>query len=54
MMVDRAVIRLAHHREGHIEWAAPYHRLRAGLYDLALCIHTRERTVTVIRIYRGR
>jgi len=54
MIVDRAVIRFAHHREGHIEWVAPYHRLRAGLYGLALRIDPRERTITVIRIYRGR
>jgi hypothetical protein len=53
-IVDRAVLRFAERGEGHLEWVPPYHRLRAGLYDLALSIDTERFTITVIRIYRRR
>lgn len=53
-MVDRAVIRLAERGEGHLEWVPPYHRLRAGFYDVALVIDTEQRTMTVLRLYRAR
>jgi hypothetical protein len=53
-IVDRAVIRFAHTGAGHIEWVAPYHRLRAGVHDVALRIDTEARTIAVLRIYRAR
>jgi hypothetical protein len=52
-MVDRAVIRLAEHGEGHLEWVAPYHRLRVGLFDVYLAIAPEARRVTVLRILRA-
>jgi hypothetical protein len=52
--VDRAVLAFAEKGEGHLEWVAPYHRLRAGSYDMALVIDLHARTVTVLRIYRAR
>jgi len=54
MLVDRAVIRFAELGEGHLEWDPPYHRLRAGLYDLVLSIDRDARMITVLRIYRMR
>lgn len=54
MMIARAAVRFAERGEGHVEWAAPYHRLRAGFYDLALSVDSRSRVMTVVRIYRAR
>ena len=54
MVIARAAVRFAERGEGQVEWAAPYHRLRAGFYDLALSVDTRSRVTTVIRIYRAR
>lgn len=51
-LLDRAVIRFAETGEGHIEWVPPYHRLRAGVHDVALTIDIDTRTLTVLRIYR--
>jgi hypothetical protein len=52
--VDRAVIALAERGEGRLEWAAPYHRLRAGKYELALVIDARVPSITVLHIFRTR
>ncbi len=54
MVVDRAVIRLAERGEGDLRWVAPYHRLRAGLHDLALRRAPQERTIHVLYLYRAR
>ena len=53
-VVDRAVVRFAATGEGRLEWAPPYHRLRAGSHEVALAIDLQARTVTVMRIYRAR
>jgi hypothetical protein len=53
-LVDAAVIAFAETGEGHIEWVAPHHRLRAGCYGAVLAIDLKVRTVTVLRIYRMR
>ena len=53
MIVDRAVIRLADHGEGRLQWVAPYHRLRAGLHDLALRIDEQAHTIDVLFLYRA-
>lgn len=53
-VVDRAVLRFAQTGDGHLEWVAPYHRLRAGVHDLALTIDRDERTLTVLFVYRAR
>jgi len=53
-LVDRAIIRFAERGEGELEWAPPYHRLRAGLHDMALAIDREKRTVTVVHIFRAR
>ena len=50
MIVDRAVIRFAEHGEGHLRWVAPYHRLRAGLYDAVLALDIEARTVTLYQM----
>jgi hypothetical protein len=52
--VDRAILRWAQTGEGDLEWVAPYHRLRAGRYEVALSINRVRRTVDVIRIYGAR
>ena len=54
MIVDRAVIRLAERHEGHVEWVAPYHRLRAGMHDVALRFDEKAKTPHVLYLYRGR
>lgn len=51
---DRAVIALAESGEGHLEWVAPYHRLRAEKHDLVLAIDTRAFSITVLHIFRAR
>lgn len=53
-LVDRAVIRLAQTGDGQLEWVAPYHRLRAGLYDAVLTIDLDARQITVLRIHHRR
>jgi len=53
-IIDRAVIRLVESGEGHLEWVAPYHRLRAGKYEVALSIDREALTVSVLHIYRAR
>jgi hypothetical protein len=53
MIVDRAVIRLADHGEGVLRWAAPYHRLRAGLHEVALRRDEQARTIDVLFLYRA-
>lgn len=40
--VDRSVIRFAETGVGHIEWVAPYHRLRAGAAPVAALSIARE------------
>lgn len=54
MIVDRAVIRFAEKGEGQLEWVAPHHRLRAGVYDLILRIERESARITVLYIYRAR
>lgn len=51
---DRAVLALAERGEGHLEWVAPYHRLRAGKYDVVLSIDARTLSITVLHIFRAR
>ena len=53
-VVDRALIRFGATGEGHLEWVAPYHRLRAGVYAVALHIDRAEGTINVLSIYRPR
>lgn len=53
-VIDRAVIRFAESGEGHIEWVAPYHRLRAGVHDVALSVDRETHTIAVLFIYRAR
>jgi len=53
-LVDRSVIRFAETGQGQLEWVAPYYRLRAGSFDLALAIDRDEQRLTVLRIYRAR
>jgi mRNA-degrading endonuclease RelE of RelBE toxin-antitoxin system len=53
-IVDRAVILLVESGQGRVEWVAPYHRLRAGFYEVALNVDVEQRIVNVIRIYRAR
>ncbi len=48
MIVDRAVIRLAERGEGELRWVAPYHRLLAGLHEVALRPDAEERTLHVL------
>ena len=36
--VDRAIIRFVETGEGDLTWVPPYHRLRAGPFDLALSL----------------
>jgi hypothetical protein len=52
--VDRAVIRFAETGVGDLEFDPPYHRLRAGRYDVLLTIDVQRRTITVLRFYRVR
>ena len=53
-MVDRAILTLAERGEGHLEWVAPYHRLRAGKHDVVLVIDEHALSITVLQIYRAR
>ena len=53
-LIDRAVIRFAETCQGEVTKALPYYRLRAGFYDAVLAIDRETRTITVLRIYRGR
>lgn len=53
-MVDRAIVRFAEHGDGLLEWVAPHHRLRAGLYDVVLAIDHEQGVVTVLWVYRAR
>jgi hypothetical protein len=53
MVVDRAVIRLAERHEGHVEWVAPYHRLRAGMHEVALRFDETAQTLNVLYLYRA-
>lgn len=48
------MIRLVETGEGHLEWVAPYHRLRAGKHEIALSIDREALTVAMLRIYRAR
>ena len=52
--VDGAVLLLAHRGEGHLEWVAPYHRLRAGKHDVMLAIDPDALAITVLSIFRAR
>ena len=52
--IDRAVIRLAETGEGRLEWVAPYYRLGAGSFDVALTIDREALVLAVLRIYRAR
>ena len=52
--MDRAVILFAETGQGQIEWVAPYYRLRAGGFDVAVAIDRGKRTLTVLRVHRGR
>lgn len=52
--VDRAIIALAEKGEGHLEWVAPYHRLRAGKHDLVLAIDAHALSITVLHILHAR
>lgn len=52
--VDRAVIRFAMTGEGHLEWVAPYHRLRAGVHDVVLHVDREASTIDVLFVYRAR
>jgi len=54
MIVDRAVIRLASHGEGQLQWVAPHHRLRAGLHEVALRIDGEAQTIDVLFLHRAR
>jgi hypothetical protein len=53
-IVDRTVILFATTGEGHVEWVAPHHRLRAGMHELALHIDREARTIAVLFVYRVR
>jgi hypothetical protein len=53
-VVDRAVIRFATEGEGHIESVAPYHRLRAGVFDVVLVVDRAARTLVVQYVHRAR
>jgi len=53
-IVDRAVIRFAERGEGHIQWVAPYHRLRAGVHDVVLVIDRETATINVLYLHRAR
>jgi mRNA-degrading endonuclease RelE of RelBE toxin-antitoxin system len=54
MIVDRAVYRLAERGEGYLRWVAPYHRLRAGLHEVALRRDEQEQTIYVLFLYLAR
>ena len=53
-LVDRAIIRFAETGAGHLEWVPPYHRLRAGAYDVVMVIDREQRSLTVLQIFRSR
>lgn len=53
-LADRTLIRFAETGEGELSWVAPYHRLKAGSFELALTIDRQAWAVTVLRIYRAR
>lgn len=53
-LVDRAVIRFAELGEGQVEWVAPYHRLRAGPYDVALSVDGEACVINGLDVYRAR
>lgn len=52
-MVDRAVIQLVEHGVGQVEWVAPYHRLRVGLFDVYLAVDREAHRLTVLRVLRA-
>jgi len=53
-VIDRAVIHFAGTGLGEIQWVAPYHRLRAGVDDVALSIDREARQITVLYLHRAR
>lgn len=53
-VIDRAVICFAETGDGEIQWVAPYHRLRAGVHDVALSIDREARQLTVLYLHRAR
>lgn len=40
--------------QGHLEWVAPYHRLRVGVFDVLLAFDSQLRKLAVLAIYRAR
>jgi hypothetical protein len=50
--IDQAVIQLAEMGQGHLEWVAPYFRLRVASFDLPLVLDRKTRTLTVIAVIR--
>lgn len=53
-ILDRAVIRLAETGEGELGSEPPYHRLRAGTFDVLISIDRSARRLTVLHVYRTR
>ncbi|MBK8258856.1 MAG: hypothetical protein IPK82_40130 [Polyangiaceae bacterium] len=52
--IDRSVIAFAERGEGHVEWAAPYYRLKAGKHDVVFTVDEPTLTMTVLQILRMR
>lgn len=51
--IDQAIIQFAESGRGHLEWVAPYYRLRIGSFDAPIVLDLKARTITVISIFRS-
>lgn len=51
--IDHAIIQFEESGTGHLEWVAPYYRLRVGSFDVPLVFDLKSRTIIVISIFRS-
>lgn len=54
MAVDRAIIRFAETRDGHVERLAPYYRLHIGAFRVRFGVDRETGTMNVLYVYRVR
>ncbi|MFO0756342.1 MAG: hypothetical protein U0359_07620 [Byssovorax sp.] len=54
MAVDRAVIRYAETRAGHVEWLPPYFRLHIGVFRVRFGVDCEMDAMNVLYLYRVR
>jgi mRNA-degrading endonuclease RelE of RelBE toxin-antitoxin system len=54
MAVDRAVLRFAEAREGHVERLPPYYRLHIGTFRVRFAVDRETGTMSVLYLYRVR